>query len=117
MLLRSSKRHFTPSRSNFPTVFATRQRLSHNASLVEISNRGAYVKTARGQIVTRDAGIPESEEKEILFKVQACALQLANAKIAKLVTMPMEYPVILGSPVARFGEALRAGFAKVTVGG
>lgn len=80
-----------------------------------MSNRAAFVESAKGAIIVRDADVPEPEEKEVLIKVQACAIQPADAKVAKLAIMPMEYPVVLGSPVAGVVEALGSSVTKVAV--
>jgi NADPH:quinone reductase-like Zn-dependent oxidoreductase len=48
--------------------------------------------------------------------VHAAAIQPADAKVAKLAVLKMEYPSVLGSPVAGIVEALGAGVTKVTVG-
>lgn len=52
----------------------------------------------------------------IRYQVYACAIQPADAKIAKLGIIKMEYPTILGSPVAGIVEALGAGVKKVNIG-
>jgi NADPH:quinone reductase-like Zn-dependent oxidoreductase len=80
------------------------------------SNRAAFIETPKGQIVVRDIDIPEPGEGEVLVKVLACAIQPADAKIARLAMIPLEYPAILGSPVAGIVEALGAGVTKVAIG-
>ncbi|KAF2264405.1 GroES-like protein [Lojkania enalia] len=82
-----------------------------------MSNRAAFLETSMGPIVVRDAEIGEPGEGEILIKVYASAIQPADAKIAKQAMMPMEYPAILGSPVAGTVEALGPGVkGKAAVG-
>jgi NADPH:quinone reductase-like Zn-dependent oxidoreductase len=80
------------------------------------SNRAAFIESPKGQIVVRDTDIPEPGEGEVLVKVLACAIQPADAKIARLAMIPLEYPAILGSPVAGIVEALGAGVTKVAIG-
>ena len=43
-------------------------------------------------------------------------MQPADAKVAKLAILPMEYPTVLGSPVAGTVEALGPGTSKVAIG-
>ncbi|CAO2653525.1 Nn.00g029360.m01.CDS01 [Neocucurbitaria sp. VM-36] len=81
-----------------------------------MSNKAAFVETAKGQILVRDAEIAQPGNGEVLVKVHACAIQPADSKVAKLAMIPVEYPAILGSPVAGIVEALGAGVSKVTVG-
>jgi NADPH:quinone reductase-like Zn-dependent oxidoreductase len=81
-----------------------------------MSNRAAFIESAKGQITVRDAEHIQPEAKEVLIRVQACAIQPADAKVAKLAIMPMEYPAVLGSPVAGVVEALGADVTKVAVG-
>jgi NADPH:quinone reductase-like Zn-dependent oxidoreductase len=80
------------------------------------SNSAAFIETPKGQIVVRDTDIPEPGEGEVLVKVLACAIQPADAKVARLAMIPLEYPAILGSPVAGIVEALGAGVTKVAIG-
>jgi NADPH:quinone reductase-like Zn-dependent oxidoreductase len=81
-----------------------------------MSNRAAFVEEVKGQIVVRDADISEPEEKEVLIKVHACAIQPADAKVAKLAMVAVDYPAVLGSPVAGVVEKLGPGVTKVAVG-
>jgi NADPH:quinone reductase-like Zn-dependent oxidoreductase len=81
-----------------------------------MSNRAAWIEVAKGEIVVRDAEIPEPGEGEVLIKVHACGIQPADAKVAKHAMMAMEYPTVLGSPVAGVVEAVGAGVTKVSVG-
>ncbi|KAF2818910.1 GroES-like protein [Ophiobolus disseminans] len=79
-------------------------------------NRAAFLESAKGQIFVRDAEYSEPEDKEVVIDVKACAIQPADAKVAKLAILPLEYPAVLGSPVAGYVEALGAGVTKVAVG-
>jgi NADPH:quinone reductase-like Zn-dependent oxidoreductase len=81
-----------------------------------MSNRAAFVEEVKGQIVVRDADISEPGEKEVLIKVYACAIQPADAKVAKLAMVAVEYPAVLGSPVAGVVEKLGPGVTQVAVG-
>lgn len=81
-----------------------------------MSNRAAFIESEKGQIVVRDAEVPEPGEGEVLVKVQACTIQPIDAKVAKLAIMPLGYPAVLGSPVGGIVEALGAGVTKVAVG-
>jgi len=49
-------------------------------------------------------------------QVHAAAIQPADAKVAKLAILSIEYPGVLGSPVSGTVEALGAGVDKVKVG-
>ncbi|KAF2629075.1 GroES-like protein [Macroventuria anomochaeta] len=81
-----------------------------------MSNKAAFLETEKGSIVVRDAEIAQPGEGEVLVKVQACAIQPADTKVAKQVLMTLEYPSVLGSPVAGTIEALGSGVTKVAVG-
>jgi NADPH:quinone reductase-like Zn-dependent oxidoreductase len=81
-----------------------------------MSNRAAFIESEKGPIVVRDAGIAELEEGEILVKVFACAMQPADAKVAKQAVLSVDYPAVLGSPVAGVVEAVGSGVTKVSVG-
>ncbi|KAF2028354.1 GroES-like protein [Setomelanomma holmii] len=81
-----------------------------------MSNRAAFLETAKGKFTVRDTERPEPGDGEVLVKVQACAIQPADEKVAKLAMIPVEYPAVLGSPVAGVVEALGAGVNKVAVG-
>jgi NADPH:quinone reductase-like Zn-dependent oxidoreductase len=48
--------------------------------------------------------------------VHAAAIQPADAKVAKLAMLEIEYPGVLGSPVSGTVEALGVGVEKVKVG-
>jgi NADPH:quinone reductase-like Zn-dependent oxidoreductase len=81
-----------------------------------MNNRAAFLETEKGKIVVRDAATAEPGEGEVLVKVQACAIQPADEKVAKSAMMPMEYPTVVGSPVAGVVEAVGSGVTKVSVG-
>lgn len=98
-----------------------------------MSNKAAFVDSEKGQIVVRDAEIGQPGEGEVLVKVTssisisplhslmirqvlACAIQPADSKVAKLAMIPVEYPAILGSPVAGVIEKLGPGAKKFNVG-
>ncbi|KAF2123090.1 chaperonin 10-like protein [Lophiotrema nucula] len=81
-----------------------------------MANRAAFIPSAKGPFEIRDYEKAEPGEGEILIKVHAAAIQPADAKIAKLAMLPMEYPTVLGSPVAGIVEALGPGTGKVAVG-
>jgi NADPH:quinone reductase-like Zn-dependent oxidoreductase len=81
-----------------------------------MTNRAAFLETEKGKIIVRDAETPEPGEGEVLVKVQACAIQPADEKVAKYAMIPMEYPTVLGSPVAGLVEAVGSGVTKVSVG-
>lgn len=81
-----------------------------------MNNRAAFVETEKGQIVVRDAEIAELGEGEVLVKVHACAIQPADSKVAKLSMVKVEYPAVLGSPVAGVVEAVGPGVTDVSVG-
>jgi NADPH:quinone reductase-like Zn-dependent oxidoreductase len=81
-----------------------------------MNNRAAFLESEKGSVVVRDAGISEPGPGEILVKVFACAIQPADAKVAKLAMMKVEYPAVLGSPVAGVVEAVGADVTKVSVG-
>ncbi|KAH7084492.1 chaperonin 10-like protein [Paraphoma chrysanthemicola] len=80
------------------------------------TNRAAFLETQKGQMVVRDTDTPEPGPGEVLVKVHACAIQPADSKVAKLAMIPLEYPTVLGSPVAGTVEALGEGVTKVAVG-
>jgi NADPH:quinone reductase-like Zn-dependent oxidoreductase len=84
--------------------------------IANMSNRAAFLETEKGQIVVRDAEIPEPEEGEVLIKVYACGIQPADVKVAKYAMLAIEYPAVLGSPVAGTFEAVGPGVTKVSVG-
>jgi NADPH:quinone reductase-like Zn-dependent oxidoreductase len=50
------------------------------------------------------------------LQVHAAAIQPADEKVAKYAILKMEYPTVLGSPVAGIVEAVGAGVNKVAVG-
>ena len=50
------------------------------------------------------------------MQVQACAIQPADAKVAKQSMITVEYPAVLGSPVAGTVEALGTGVTKFAIG-
>jgi NADPH:quinone reductase-like Zn-dependent oxidoreductase len=81
-----------------------------------MNNRAAFLESEKGSIVVRDAGISEPGPGEVLVKVFACAIQPADAKVAKLAVMKVEYPAVLGSPVAGVVEAIGADVTKVSIG-
>ncbi|KAJ4359281.1 hypothetical protein N0V95_002292 [Ascochyta clinopodiicola] len=81
-----------------------------------MANKAAFIETERGSVIVRDAEIVQPAQGEVLIKVQACAIQPADAKVAKQAIMTIEYPAVLGSPVAGTIEALGAGITKVSVG-
>jgi NADPH:quinone reductase-like Zn-dependent oxidoreductase len=81
-----------------------------------MSNRAAFLESEKGHFVVRDADTSEPGETEILVKVFATSIQPADAKVGKLAMIPMEYPAVLGSPVAGVVEALGAKVTKVAVG-
>jgi NADPH:quinone reductase-like Zn-dependent oxidoreductase len=81
-----------------------------------MNNRAAFLETAKGEIVVRNAEIAELEEGEVLVKVQACAIQPADVKVAKFAMIPVEYPSVLGSPVGGVVEAVGSGVTTVSVG-
>jgi hypothetical protein len=95
---------------------STYQRFSRSEASVRMSNRAAFVEEVKGQIVVRDADISEPGEKEVLVKVHACAIQPADAKVAKLAMVTVEYPAVLGSPVAGVVEQLGPGVTNLAVG-
>ena len=115
MLLRYRLRNFNTSKS-FATILTTHRQLFTSTTANIMSNRAAFVESAKGQIIVRDAETVQPEAKEVLIKVQACAIQPADSKVAKLAIMPMEYPAVLGSPVAGIVEAIGADVTKVAVG-
>ncbi|RDW88361.1 hypothetical protein BP6252_00393 [Coleophoma cylindrospora] len=79
-------------------------------------NLAAYLTAAKGPFSVLPAPQRVPAAGEVLVKVQACALQPADAKVAKLAVLPVAYPTILGSPVAGFVEAVGEGVQKVKVG-
>lgn len=81
-----------------------------------MSNRAAFIESEKGQIIVRDTEIAELEEGEILVKVHAGALQPGDAMVAKLAIVPIDYPAVLGVPIAGVVEALGPGVTKVCVG-
>jgi NADPH:quinone reductase-like Zn-dependent oxidoreductase len=81
-----------------------------------MNNRAAFLESEKGQFVVRDAEIAELGEGEVLIKVQACAIQPADEKVAKSAMIPMEYPCVLGSPVAGTVEKVGPGVTKVSGG-
>lgn len=81
-----------------------------------MSNRAAFIETEKGRVVVRDAETAQPGEGEVLIKVQACAISPASAKVAKLAMIPVEYPAVLGTPVAGTVEALGTGVTDVQVG-
>jgi NADPH:quinone reductase-like Zn-dependent oxidoreductase len=83
---------------------------------LKMSNLAAFLETEKGQIVVRDAEIPEPGEGEVLIKVFACGIQPADVKVAKHAMLAIEYPTIVGSPVAGVVEAVGPGVTKVSVG-
>jgi NADPH:quinone reductase-like Zn-dependent oxidoreductase len=87
-----------------------------NKSSSNMSNRAAFVESEKGQIIVCDTEIAELEEGEILVKVLACALQPGDAMVAKLAIVPVDYPAILGVPIAGVIEAVGPGVTKVSVG-
>lgn len=50
------------------------------------------------------------------LQVHAAAIQPADAKVAKIAILKMEYPAVLGGPVAGTVEALGKGVSKVVIG-
>jgi hypothetical protein len=116
MLLRFKViRPYISSNSIFTSALKSRKIYNNTISTI-MSNRAAFVESEKGPIVVRDAEISELGEGEVLMKVFASAIQPADAKVAKLALIPMEYPTILGSPVAGVVEAVGAGVTKVSVG-
>jgi len=91
MLLRYHLRNFTTSKS-FATILTTHRQLFTGTTANNMSNRAAFVESAKGQVVVRDAETIQPEAKEVLIKVQACAIQPADSKIAKLAIMPWNTP-------------------------
>jgi NADPH:quinone reductase-like Zn-dependent oxidoreductase len=85
-------------------------------SSLNMSNRAAFVEREKGPVIVRNAEISEPGEGEVLIKVDACAIQPADAKVAKLAMIPVDYPGVVGGPVAGVVEALGAGVTKVAVG-
>lgn len=81
-----------------------------------MTSKAALLQTEKGEWTVGDVDIPKPGEGEVLVKVQACSIQPADAKIAKLAIFKMEYPTVLGSPVAGTVEALGEGVSKVAVG-
>jgi NADPH:quinone reductase-like Zn-dependent oxidoreductase len=81
-----------------------------------MSNRAAFIESVKGSVVVRDADISEPGQGEVLVKVFACAIQPADAKVAKMAMIPVEYPAIVGSPIAGLVEAVGAGVTKISVG-
>ncbi|KAF9693378.1 hypothetical protein EKO04_008818 [Ascochyta lentis] len=81
-----------------------------------MSNRAAFIETEKSSVTVHDGEIVQPGQGEVLIKVQACAIQPADAKVAKQAIMPVEYPAILGSPVAGTVEVVGAGVTKVFVG-
>ncbi|KAF2014475.1 GroES-like protein [Aaosphaeria arxii CBS 175.79] len=81
-----------------------------------MSNRAAFLEIAKGKFIINDVDIEQPGEGEVLVKVHASAIQPADAKVAKLAILPMEYPTVLGSPVAGIVEALGPGVTKIKVG-
>jgi NADPH:quinone reductase-like Zn-dependent oxidoreductase len=82
----------------------------------KMSNRAAFIESVKGSVVVRDADISEPGQGEVLVKVFACAIQPADAKVAKMAMIPVEYPAIVGSPIAGLVEAVGAGVTKISVG-
>jgi NADPH:quinone reductase-like Zn-dependent oxidoreductase len=100
-------------------------------STFTMSNRAAFLETAKGQFVVRHAEIAEPGEGEVLVKVCITVLKYIpsaddegsrlrhttrRCKCAKLSMIPVEYPAVLGSPVAGVVETIGAGVSKVAVG-
>jgi NADPH:quinone reductase-like Zn-dependent oxidoreductase len=81
-----------------------------------MNNRAAFIDSPKGQVVVRDAEVAQPGEGEVLVKVQACAISPASAKVAKLAMIPVEYPTVLGNPVAGTVEAIGPGVTDVEVG-
>jgi NADPH:quinone reductase-like Zn-dependent oxidoreductase len=81
-----------------------------------MSNRAAFLLAAKGEFAVRDADIAEPGEGEVLIKVFASGIQPADAKVGKHAMLEIEYPTILGSPVAGVVEAVGPGVTKVSVG-
>ncbi|KAF2733869.1 GroES-like protein [Polyplosphaeria fusca] len=71
-----------------------------------MANRAAFLETEKGEFTVRDTEIGQPGDGEILIKVHAAAIQPADAKVAKMAVMKMEYPTTLGSPVAGTVEAI-----------
>jgi NADPH:quinone reductase-like Zn-dependent oxidoreductase len=103
--------------SRILSLFFQQNRISTQLQrIANMSNLAAFVETEKGQIVVRDAEIPEPEEGEVLIKVYACGIQPADVKVAKYAMLAIEYPAVLGSPVAGIVEAVGPGVTKVSVG-
>lgn len=83
---------------------------------ISMANRAAFLETEKGQFVVRDAETWQPGPGEVLIKVHAAAIQPADAKIAKLAVLKMEYPSVLGSPVAGTVEALGEGTSRFAIG-
>jgi NADPH:quinone reductase-like Zn-dependent oxidoreductase len=56
-----------------------------------MSNRAAFLESQHGSFVVRNAEISEPGPREVLVKVFACAIQPADAKVAKLAVLEVEY--------------------------
>ncbi|CAN9435919.1 unnamed protein product [Alternaria alternata] len=67
-------------------------------------------------IITNLGNESEPGEGEVLVKVHARAIQPADAKCAKFSMIPVEYPAVLGSPVAGVVEGIGPGVSNVTIG-
>jgi NADPH:quinone reductase-like Zn-dependent oxidoreductase len=81
-----------------------------------MSNLAAFVESQKGPIIVRDADTIKPGDGEVLIKVQACSIQPADAKVAKLAMVAVEYPAVLGSPVAGVVESVGAGVTTVAIG-
>lgn len=81
-----------------------------------MSNRAAFIESKKGQIVVHDTETAEPRDGEVLIKVQASSIQPADAKVAKLALVIVEYPAVLGSPVAGVVVSVGAGVTTVFIG-
>ncbi len=79
-------------------------------------NRAAFLTTEKGPFIAQDTETSAPGANEVLIRVHACAIQPADAKVAKHAIFPMSYPAVIGSPVAGVVEALGTGVTKVRVG-
>jgi NADPH:quinone reductase-like Zn-dependent oxidoreductase len=103
-----SPRNFLALSSRYQLLYTTT--ISHT-----MSNLAAFVEAQKGQIVVHNAYNIEFGDGEVLVKVQACSIQPADAKVAELAMVTVEYTAILGSPVAGVVESVGGGITTVAV--
>ncbi|KAG9194195.1 hypothetical protein G6011_04230 [Alternaria panax] len=80
-----------------------------------MNNRAAFLEVAKGELRVRDAASEEPGEGKVLVRVHACAIQPADATCARLSMMLVEYPAVLGSPIAGVVEATGVGVSNITI--